>query len=65
MKEKYTKFKNKTFDDPRVFDIIRGILLGGYRHMFSRVKKYSEYEDGDSVKFYNLKKQQVMDGITA
>ncbi len=49
MKEKYTKFKNKTFDDPRVFDVIRGILLGGYRHMFSRVKKYSEYEDGDSV----------------
>ena len=29
------------------------------------IKFLIKYEDGDSVKFYNLKKQQVMGGITA
>jgi hypothetical protein len=29
------------------------------------IKYLIKYEEGDSVKFYNLKKQQVMGGITA
>jgi len=29
------------------------------------IKSLIKYEDGDSVKFYNLKKQQVLGGITA
>jgi ubiquinone/menaquinone biosynthesis C-methylase UbiE len=45
----YKQIKDKIFDNPLIFDNIRRILLGGYSHMFSRVKKAVNYKQGDQI----------------
>tara|TARA_Y100000310_G_scaffold194628_1_gene194621 strand:+ start:952 stop:1539 length:588 start_codon:yes stop_codon:yes gene_type:complete len=45
----YTKIKDKMFDNPLVFDNIRRVLLGGYRHMFKQVLRAANFKEGETV----------------
>lgn len=45
----FKEFKNKVFDLPILFDVVRWCLMGSYHPMFSNLTKFVDHKEGEKV----------------